>query len=195
MMRPGHRDGSRHERRGPQNPAAAKGNHQRCPRRARPLHERRADYCGWRVPRASTRHVTAMWETTPKAPAARAPSPKRPLRQSASHAANTKTRTCSPSPLPITSRPPRCPAMCRQPKTFGGNRTPAGARTQEIITGVIATAATQRRDVIDYLAERARGRPWASAFFSADTEHHRSTANRQRRARTHPHAPNTPLST
>ena len=42
-------------------------------------------------------------------------------------------------------------------KTFGGNRTPAGARTQGTVTSVIATAAKQGRDVIVYLAERARG--------------------------------------
>ena len=41
-------------------------------------------------------------------------------------------------------------------KTFGGNRTPAGARTQGIVTSVIATAAKNGRDVIDYLAGRAR---------------------------------------
>lgn len=41
-------------------------------------------------------------------------------------------------------------------KTFGGNRTEAGARTQGIVTTVIATAAKQGRDVIDYLAGRAR---------------------------------------
>lgn len=41
-------------------------------------------------------------------------------------------------------------------KTFGGNRTPAGARTQGVVTSVIATAAKQHRDVIDYLAARAR---------------------------------------
>jgi transposase len=41
-------------------------------------------------------------------------------------------------------------------KTFGGNRTDVGARTQGIVTTVIATAAKQGHDVIDYLAGRAR---------------------------------------
>jgi transposase len=41
-------------------------------------------------------------------------------------------------------------------KTFGGNRTDAGARTQGIITSVIATAAKNGHDVIAYLAARAR---------------------------------------
>jgi transposase len=42
-------------------------------------------------------------------------------------------------------------------KTFGGNRTPAGAKTQGIVTSVIATAAKHGQDVIGYLADRARG--------------------------------------
>jgi len=42
-------------------------------------------------------------------------------------------------------------------KTWGGNRTEAGARTQGIVTSVIATAAKHGHDVIDYLASRARG--------------------------------------
>jgi len=42
-------------------------------------------------------------------------------------------------------------------KTFGGNRTWAGAATQGTITSVIATAAKNGRDVIAYLAGRARG--------------------------------------
>lgn len=41
-------------------------------------------------------------------------------------------------------------------KTFGGNRTDAGARTQRIVTSVIATAAKHGHDVIGYLASRAR---------------------------------------
>lgn len=41
-------------------------------------------------------------------------------------------------------------------KTFGGNRTDAGARTQGIVTSVIATAAKHGHDVIGYLASRAR---------------------------------------
>ena len=41
-------------------------------------------------------------------------------------------------------------------KTFGGNRTAAGARTQGVITSIIATAAKNHRDVIGYLAGRAR---------------------------------------
>jgi len=41
-------------------------------------------------------------------------------------------------------------------KTFGGNRTDAGARTQGVITSVIATAAKHSHDVIGYLAGRAR---------------------------------------
>ena len=41
-------------------------------------------------------------------------------------------------------------------KTFGGNRTTAGARTQGVITSVIATAAKNRRDVIGYLTGLAR---------------------------------------
>jgi transposase len=36
-------------------------------------------------------------------------------------------------------------------KTFGANRTFTGARTPGVITSVIATAAKNRRDVIDYL--------------------------------------------
>ncbi|MDQ2729559.1 MAG: hypothetical protein M3Y91_17240, partial [Actinomycetota bacterium] len=42
-------------------------------------------------------------------------------------------------------------------KTFGGNRTWAGARTHGIITSIIATAAKHRVDAVDYLAARARG--------------------------------------
>jgi transposase len=41
-------------------------------------------------------------------------------------------------------------------KTFGGNRTTAGARTQGVITSVIATATKKRRDVIGYLTGLAR---------------------------------------
>ena len=41
-------------------------------------------------------------------------------------------------------------------KTFGGNRTDTGARTQGIVTSVIATAAKHGHDVIGYLANRAR---------------------------------------
>lgn len=41
-------------------------------------------------------------------------------------------------------------------KTFGGNRTEAGARTQGVITSVIATAAKHGHDIIGYLADRAR---------------------------------------
>jgi len=41
-------------------------------------------------------------------------------------------------------------------KTFGGNRTWAGARTHGIITSIIATAAKHRIDPVDYLAARAR---------------------------------------
>ena len=41
-------------------------------------------------------------------------------------------------------------------KTFGGNRTDTGARTQGIVTSVIATAAKHGHDVIGYLASRAR---------------------------------------
>lgn len=41
-------------------------------------------------------------------------------------------------------------------KTFGGNRTDTGARTQGVITSVIATAAKHGHDVIGYLAGRAR---------------------------------------
>lgn len=42
-------------------------------------------------------------------------------------------------------------------KTWGGNRTWAGARTQGVLTSVIATAAKNGIDVVDYLAARARG--------------------------------------
>lgn len=42
-------------------------------------------------------------------------------------------------------------------KTWGGNRTWRGARTQGIITSIIATAAKHRVDAVDYLAARARG--------------------------------------
>lgn len=42
-------------------------------------------------------------------------------------------------------------------KTFGGNRTWNGARTQGVITSVIATAAKNGIDPVDYLAARARG--------------------------------------
>lgn len=42
-------------------------------------------------------------------------------------------------------------------KTFGGNRTWAGARTHGVITSIIATAAKHRVDAVDYLAARARG--------------------------------------
>lgn len=42
-------------------------------------------------------------------------------------------------------------------KTFGGNRTATGARTQGVVTSVIATAAKHGHDVIGYLASRARG--------------------------------------
>jgi len=41
-------------------------------------------------------------------------------------------------------------------KTFGGNRTDTGARTQGVVTSVIATATKHRHDVISYLAGRAR---------------------------------------
>lgn len=41
-------------------------------------------------------------------------------------------------------------------KTVGGNRTEAGARTQGVITTVIATASKHGHDVISYLADRAR---------------------------------------
>ncbi len=41
-------------------------------------------------------------------------------------------------------------------KTFGGNRTDTGARTQGILTSVIATATKHGHDVIGYLAGRAR---------------------------------------
>ncbi|MGH9066866.1 MAG: IS66 family transposase, partial [Acidimicrobiales bacterium] len=41
-------------------------------------------------------------------------------------------------------------------KTWGGNRTWAGARTQGIITSVLATAAKHGLDAVDYLAARAR---------------------------------------
>jgi len=42
-------------------------------------------------------------------------------------------------------------------KTWGGNRTWRGARTQGIITSVIATARKNGVDAISYLAARARG--------------------------------------
>jgi len=42
-------------------------------------------------------------------------------------------------------------------KTWGGNRTWTGARTQGVITSVIATAAKNGIDAVDYLAARARG--------------------------------------
>ncbi len=42
-------------------------------------------------------------------------------------------------------------------KTFGGNRTWAGAGTHGVITSIIATAAKHRLDAVDYLAARARG--------------------------------------
>lgn len=41
-------------------------------------------------------------------------------------------------------------------KTWGGNRTWNGARTQGVITSVIATAAKHSIDAVDYLAARAR---------------------------------------
>jgi hypothetical protein len=41
-------------------------------------------------------------------------------------------------------------------KTWGGNRTWAGARTHGIIVSVIATAAKHGIDAVDYLAARAR---------------------------------------
>lgn len=41
-------------------------------------------------------------------------------------------------------------------KTFGGNRTDRGARTQGVLTTVIATAAKHGHDVIGYLTDRAR---------------------------------------
>jgi transposase len=41
-------------------------------------------------------------------------------------------------------------------KTFGGNRTDTGARTQGVITSVIATADKHSHDIIGYLAGRAR---------------------------------------
>ncbi|MGH9078122.1 MAG: IS66 family transposase, partial [Acidimicrobiales bacterium] len=42
-------------------------------------------------------------------------------------------------------------------KTWGGNRTWAGARTQGVITSIIATAAKHGVDPVGYLAARARG--------------------------------------
>ncbi len=42
-------------------------------------------------------------------------------------------------------------------KTFGGNRTWAGAATQGVITSVLATATKHGIDAVDYLAARARG--------------------------------------
>lgn len=42
-------------------------------------------------------------------------------------------------------------------KTFGGNRNWAGARTHGVITSIIATAAKNSVDAVDYLAARARG--------------------------------------
>lgn len=41
-------------------------------------------------------------------------------------------------------------------KTWGGNRTWTGARTQGVITSIIATAAKNGVDIVDYLAARAR---------------------------------------
>ncbi|MDA8046706.1 MAG: transposase [Actinomycetota bacterium] len=41
-------------------------------------------------------------------------------------------------------------------KTFGGNRTTVGARTQGVITSIIATATKNHRDVIGYLTGLAR---------------------------------------
>lgn len=41
-------------------------------------------------------------------------------------------------------------------KTWGGNRTWIGARTQGVLTSIIATAAKHRLDPVDYLAGRAR---------------------------------------
>ncbi len=41
-------------------------------------------------------------------------------------------------------------------KTWGGNRTWAGAATQGVITSIIATAAKHGLDPVDYLAARAR---------------------------------------
>ncbi len=41
-------------------------------------------------------------------------------------------------------------------KTFGGNRTETGARTQGVLTSVIATATKHGHDVIGYIAGRAR---------------------------------------
>jgi len=42
-------------------------------------------------------------------------------------------------------------------KTFGGNRTWAGARTHGVITSIIATAGKHGVDAVEYLAARARG--------------------------------------
>ncbi len=41
-------------------------------------------------------------------------------------------------------------------KTWGGNRTWAGAKTLGVITSVIATAAKHGIDPVAYLAQRAR---------------------------------------
>ena len=41
-------------------------------------------------------------------------------------------------------------------KTFGGNRTTVGARTQGVITSIIATATKNHRDVIGYITGLAR---------------------------------------